>query len=199
MTSPPNPTPARSGLEIRPCRQDELRLLEWSGAYAEHRQIIEDTFARQVAGEALMLLAVADDFPVAQVWLDFERPAQPDTALLWALRTHPQVQGRGIGSRLVRRAEDIAARRGKRAVELGVEKQNVRARRFYERLGYARVGEVEETCRYRSPDGEEREWTVDQWKLRRKVIGPPARSAPRDAGSGCAGRSGTSRRGGSRR
>ena len=159
-------------LEVRPCRARDLRLLEWSGAYAEHRQIIEDTFARQAAGETLMLVALARQFPLAQVWLDFTRPPPADTAFLWALRTYPPARGRGIGSRLVRHAEQSVVERGQSAVELGVEKDNRRALRLYERLGYAHIGEVVETCRYTSPEGEERAWTIDQWRLRREVSGP---------------------------
>lgn len=197
MRSLPRPPPAPLGVEIRPCRQRDLALLEWHGAYSEHREIIDQTFARQRAGDALMLLAVRARFPVAQVWLDFLRPARTDTALLWALRTYPPVRRRGIGTCLVRHAERNAAERGHTAVELGVEKRNPGALRFYERLGYARVGELVETCRYRSPDGEERQWIVDQWQLRQELTRPDARSA--NAGSGSAGPWATSRRGASRR
>ena len=63
----PSHAPARLELEIRSCRKDDLRLLEWHGAFSEHRQIINQTFARQRAGKALMLLAITTDFPVGQV------------------------------------------------------------------------------------------------------------------------------------
>lgn len=192
MHPPQSQMPGSCELEIRPCLGCDLPLLEWDGAYAEHRRIIDDTFMRQQAGAALMLVAVAADFPVAQVWLDFERPPCRDTALLWALRTYPPMRGRGIGGRLVRRAEASVLDRDRTAVELGVEKGNRRALRFYQRLGYARIGELVETCRYEAPDGEKREWIVDQWQLRRELRRPAA------CGSGCDGPSATSRRGASK-
>jgi ribosomal protein S18 acetylase RimI-like enzyme len=171
---------ARAGpcFEIRPCREKDLRLLEWSEAYREHREIIERTFARQQAGHALMLLGVASAFPIAQVWMDFGRLPER-RVLLWAVRTHPRLRGRGIGSSLLRRAERVAAERGKAVAELGVEHANHAALRFYTRLGYRTVGEFAETCRYRSPEGEHRTWTIHQWKLRKRLHIP--RRLPRRA------------------
>lgn len=188
-------------LDVRACQTDDLRALEWSGAFTEHRAIIERTFERQQAGEAVMLLAVTRDaaaFPVGQVWLDFAR--RRDRALIWAVRTHPSLIGRGIGAGLMRRAEAVALARGRVVAELGVEKANRPALRFYRRLGYRPAGEFSETCRYRTPEGGEREWTIDQWRLRRRLKpGPTSASRSRPARSRCAGPSATFRPAASRR
>lgn len=52
-------------------------------------------------------------------------------------------EGRGAGAALMRAAEDWARRRGYPRLHLNVFEGNARARRFYERLGYA-----VETVRY---------------------------------------------------
>lgn len=185
--------PAGQALEIRPCRKEDLRPLEWDGAHTADRPVIEQTFARQREGEALMLVATEEEgAPVAQLWLDFAA-GDEDTVLVWAVRTRAGRRGRGIGTRLMRAAEREAARRGYRRAELGVEPGNADAIRFYRRLGYAPAGEELATYRSRSPEGEEWRWTVRHVKLARSIR--PEEDAP----SACAGQSATSRTAGSRR
>jgi len=49
----------------------------------------------------------------------------------------PELQGRGFGAALLRRVEEIAQARGAQEIWLQVNKHNDRARRVYERAGYA--------------------------------------------------------------
>ncbi len=170
-------------LEIRACRAEDLEALEWNGAHTAEREIIAQTFDRQERDEALMLVAAHRGFPVAQLWLDF---GPGDTATVWALRTLPPLRGRGIGARLMRRAERAAARRGHRRLELTVDPGNPAALRFYARLGYAPMGEERVTYRCRSPEGEPWVWTVPHVKL--------ARTLSASAGPSATYRTGASRR-----
>lgn len=124
---------------IRPCTEADLPALEWMGLYAPHRRIIRDTFKAQQRGDALMLLAVARGFPVAQVWIDFS--ARGRTAVLWAVRTFFPLQRAGIGARMMRAAEEVARRRGFAQAELEVEKGEEEAIAFYRRLGWRTAGE----------------------------------------------------------
>ena len=55
---------------------------------------------------------------------------------------HPEVQGEGIGSRLVKQLMKEAAGRGDR-VDLKVFRTNPRAQAFYEALGFQNVGKTE--------------------------------------------------------
>ncbi len=61
------------------------------------------------------------------------------TVSLARLELLPEVQGRGIGSRLIRGVIDDAFAAG-RDVELDVLAANPRARRLYERMGFSVVG-----------------------------------------------------------
>ena len=64
------------------------------------------------------------------------------------LQLLPDHQGRGVGTAVV--ADVVAeARAGGRPVELGVEKDNPRARVFWERWGFSYVGEDETEHRLR--------------------------------------------------
>jgi ribosomal protein S18 acetylase RimI-like enzyme len=65
-----------------------------------------------------------------------------DCVYLGGIELHPRVQRRGIGAALVRHVMEEAAARGVPAA-LRVFKINVGARRLYQRLGFAIVGENE--------------------------------------------------------
>jgi GNAT superfamily N-acetyltransferase len=134
--------------------------LEWSGEFTEHRQIIADAFAAQARGEGLILVAAVDDFPVAQIWVKFS-PGHPPR--LWAFRVMRRFQRMGLGSRLLRFAEDILAKRNFEVCEIGAEKWNREARKFYEHMGYQLACEQVEEYSYTTPEGELRTGAPDQW------------------------------------
>ncbi|MFC3736774.1 GNAT family N-acetyltransferase [Paractinoplanes deccanensis] len=60
---------------------------------------------------------------------------------LAGLQLVPEAQGRGIGTSIVRDLQERAAHEGVPLL-LGVEKDNPRARRLYERLGFRKTGEA---------------------------------------------------------
>jgi ribosomal protein S18 acetylase RimI-like enzyme len=164
-------------VEIRPCTADDLPGLEWHGMFLPHRALIDAAYQRQARGEVLMLLAVANGFPVGQAWVDFAaRPAEPGVAVIWAVRVYPFLRGGGIGARLLAAAERAVARRGCATAEIGVEKDNPRARRLYERLGYTPHRELLESFTYHDGRGNPVTEQVDQWMLRKDV----RRGAPAD-------------------
>ena len=55
--------------------------------------------------------------------------------------------------------------------ELGVDKTNPAARRLYERLGYAVVGEEQDSWEYPTPDGGRAVERSDEWILHRYLPG----------------------------
>ena len=117
----------------------------------------------------IMLLAVANGLPVGQVWIDLKRKAAEGAAFIWAVRVIPWLHGFGIGTDLMRYAEQLAARRGFQAAELGVEKGSTTARKFYERLGYRRIGSMTETFSYTEPAGRRRRRTSREWLMRKPL------------------------------
>jgi len=122
---------------VRRCRAADLRALEWFGIHTASRDVIESAYMAQRNGHAVVLVADVGGFPAAQVWLDFRRKRPARCVTIWALRVFPPLRGCGIGTDLMRVAEAVAVERGSTTAELAVEETNVRARRFYERLGYA--------------------------------------------------------------
>jgi ribosomal protein S18 acetylase RimI-like enzyme len=158
-------------LEIRVCRRDDLRALEWDGLFTHHREIVENTYRDHVEGRQVMLVGEIDGAPLAQAWVDLTRRAARRAGFVWAMRVHPRLQGCGIGQRVMAAAERAIADRGLEASELVVESENHRARRFYERLGYASVGAASETYSYSTPDGQEVEHHLHLVEMRKELAG----------------------------
>jgi ribosomal protein S18 acetylase RimI-like enzyme len=156
-------------LTIRLCRADDLPALEWFGLFTEHREIIRETFESQERGEAVILVADLNGFPAGQVWINLTLKKAEATGALWAVRVLPCLQNLGIGARLMTAAEQLLAERGYTGVELGVEKDNPGARRFYERLGYRLTGIAQGEYQYTTPDGTPAMMPIDEWILRKEL------------------------------
>ncbi|WP_328994873.1 GNAT family N-acetyltransferase [Kribbella sp. NBC_01245] len=66
---------------------------------------------------------------------------------------HAYVEGQGVGTALMVAAEGLARQWGYDVIGLAVEPGNARARRLYERLGYAEKGEVIDEWTEQADDG----------------------------------------------
>lgn len=154
-----------SEVAIRLCREEDLSRLEWFGAFEHHREIIREAFRLQNQGQTVMLVAAMDDFPVGQAWLDLRPRPGAHGPKVWAVRVIASLQGRGIGGRLMARIEEVARQLGYPRLELGVEKHNEAARKFYERLGWFVNGERRDSYGYTTPSGERVVLPLDEWVL----------------------------------
>ncbi len=116
---------------------------------ATYRGILPDDYLEnQVAAErathwtdalandeyALVLLATADTGPVGFIAVRDDHDKEYDATIMH-LHVVPQMQGRGLGRRLIADATEILAARGAVSICLWVFEGNVAAIRFYERLG----------------------------------------------------------------
>jgi ribosomal protein S18 acetylase RimI-like enzyme len=137
--------------------------------YRHHREIFSDAFARQLRAENIMLVADLAGFPVGQAWIDLTKREYESIGCIWAVRVFPILRNLGIGTQLMSCAENQLARRGYAVAEVGVQRDNLNARRLYERLGYQVVRQITEEYRYTTPDGVEAHHVVDQWLLRKNV------------------------------
>lgn len=150
---------------IRPARQDDLDRLLWGG---EHLRANRQTFLdRQARGEARVLLPTLDDEPIGHLAVDLVRLREEGGVYLSWFEIRHEFRGKGIGSAVVNRAEQIAEEDGRSFSEIAVEKTNGAARRLYERLGYSLVGERLDFWIADLPDGRQVEVVDDCWVLRR--------------------------------
>ncbi|YBV95196.1 GNAT family N-acetyltransferase [Phyllobacteriaceae bacterium JZ32] len=131
---------------IRPCQKEDLPALEWMGLYTRHRNVIRDAFEAQERGDGLMLLAIAAEFPIAQVWVRFGQHGRKSLAYLWAVRTFHPLQRAGIGRQMMQAAERILARHGIERAELEVDCDNQDVLGFYRGLGWHVVDRGDNDC-----------------------------------------------------
>jgi GNAT superfamily N-acetyltransferase len=132
---------------IRPLQERDLSDLEWYGHQTSQAADVARTVRRR-GDEVVFLVAVANNYPVGRLGVDFARASSGEAVRLWSMAVMPNLQSLGIGSALMQRAEQLAIERGRGRSEIGVERSNEGARRLYERLGYRRFGE------HRGEDGE---------------------------------------------
>ncbi len=139
--------------ELRPARASDRDFL-----YALHRatmrEVIERTWGWDEAWQRAHFEArfepsgvrviTAGGRDVGALWLE----ARPAEVYVAEIQVAPEVQGRGIGTGVLRQVLAEAAA-GARAVTLQVLKTNERARRLYERLGFYATGEVDVHVRMR--------------------------------------------------
>jgi len=104
------------------------------------RRHIADRWRERQAGELTMLIADIAGTVVGSVSFD-ERDMFKGLLHLYALEVVPDVQRRGIGTRLVEAVEAEAAQRGLSGMHLAVATDNVEAIRLYQRLAFKRTGE----------------------------------------------------------
>jgi ribosomal protein S18 acetylase RimI-like enzyme len=155
---------------IRPCVREDLPKLEWFGLFARYRQLFADTFVRSEKGEIVMLVAVLNQFPVAQVWIDLVKQREQSTGILYSLEVLPPLQNLGIGTRLIAAVEDLLRKRNYKVVELGVDNDNPGAKRLYQRLGYQVIRYNQEPYEIVTPDGQKVQERAHEW-IMQKALG----------------------------
>ena len=114
-------------------------------------QLAEANFARYLADPARqILIAELDGLPSGYTMLVFAEPTDPD--VLAAITARPTAElskcyvlasahGTGLAAELMAATLEAARARGAAGVWLGVNNENAKANRFYEKSGFARVGD----------------------------------------------------------
>ncbi|MFI0504263.1 GNAT family N-acetyltransferase [Streptomyces albogriseolus] len=138
-------------VSVRDLLPQDLPACTWSGSDTHLRQV-ERELARAAAGEVdYLAVCTPADLPVAKGGIDYQ--ASEGAGTLWQLAVMPALQSCGLGTLLVRAAEQRIRDRGLRRAELAVEEDNPRARALYERLGYAAYGREPDAWDEEGPDG----------------------------------------------
>jgi ribosomal protein S18 acetylase RimI-like enzyme len=141
-------------ITMRLATRADLPKLEWYGQYTHYRMMYRRTYHEQQEGNRLMLVADCQGFPIGQVFIQLRsresRMAQTgQRAYLYALRVMEMFRGSGIGTRLLTEAEALVKARHYRTTTIAAAKDNPKARRLYERLGYRVFAEDDGRWSYR--------------------------------------------------
>jgi ribosomal protein S18 acetylase RimI-like enzyme len=150
--------PLNLDLTYRLARKEDLPKLEWMGEYAHFRRVFEYTFHEQKSGHRLMLVADVNNFPVGQVFMLVKDSGMlykghSRRAYLYSLRVMAPFQGLGIGTELLRQAEQLIKTHKLHYINIAVAKDNMPARRLYERVGYTIYAEDEGRWSYTDNQG----------------------------------------------
>lgn len=131
-------------MRIAECQEHEVALLDRyipsPGVMSSHAR----RHARQQAGASTFLVAWRDGQPVGSCEVRWDGCAAPevqaahgDCPEINGLGVWPQsFRSQGIGTALIRAAEELARKRGGKRIGLGVDENNLRAAALYSRLGY---------------------------------------------------------------
>ncbi|MFC8495155.1 GNAT family N-acetyltransferase [Streptomyces sp. NPDC057235] len=153
MTTKDDSTDATVSLSVtvRDLLPRDLPACAWSGS-ATHLRHVERELARAASGEVdYLAVCTPADLPVAIGGIDYQVSKEAGT--LWQLAVLPPLQSCGLGTLLVRAAEQRIRHHGLRRAELAVEENNPRARALYERLGYVAYGREPDAWDAEGPDG----------------------------------------------
>jgi ribosomal protein S18 acetylase RimI-like enzyme len=127
---------------VRHAQAPDVLLLEWHGG-PDLRSFYEACWQAHQSGESTLLVADLNGFPIGQVLIVWKgKDSHPHFPDLQSLRVHPAFRSMGVGSKLLKAAEESVAARGFSQAGLSVGLENVHAQRLYSRLGYHPTGVV---------------------------------------------------------
>jgi len=145
---------------IQPARQSDIPLLQKTfpqGGIEKH----PERFGRQQQGLVTYLIAWQGNEPVGHGLVKWQRPTNDPVAPLLQqpcpdledLFVVEELRSQGIGTQILRAAEEMAGKRGFHQLGLSADvEENDRARKLYKRLGYDDPGFAPFTERYEYVD-----------------------------------------------
>jgi ribosomal protein S18 acetylase RimI-like enzyme len=173
------PTPSRRVLQInlpvtlRLAERADLPKLEWGGEYRHFRRLFQQTFREQHQKKRLMVLAIFNDYPIGQLFIQLEQfeLAKHDglRGYFYSLRVMTPFQRQGIGSALLREGERLLIERRYESVSIAAAKTNLNAKRLYERLGYQVFGEESGAWSYEDHEGRTQHVIEPCWVLEKRL------------------------------
>jgi ribosomal protein S18 acetylase RimI-like enzyme len=160
---------------IRTISYRDLPDLEWGGEFTHFRRVYANAFQNQQKGKSILWAAELKGIGIigqAFVQLLGSRPELADgqvRAYIYSVRVQSRYRNMGIGTKIMRHAEEDITHRGYSYVTLNVGKHNLDARRFYERLGYHVIGEESGKWSYIDHLGKRRHVHEPSWRMQKRL------------------------------
>jgi ribosomal protein S18 acetylase RimI-like enzyme len=159
---------------LRLATYSDLPKLEWYGQYTHFRALFRRTYQDQLQHRRLMLVADCNNFPIGNIFIQLNNNEARISegrrrAYFYSLRVMEMFRGFGIGTQLIHEAESLTADHGFSWATIAAAKDNPRARRLYERLGYRVFGEDEGKWNYLDHENRMRYVHEPCWVLEKRI------------------------------
>jgi ribosomal protein S18 acetylase RimI-like enzyme len=165
-----------SKVEVRLLVRQDLPALEWDGEYAHYRRLYRDIYRAFCKGTVLMWVADLHDVGIiGQVFVHLKSARREladgiTRAYVYGFRVRSPYRGFGIGARLLQTVEDDLVKRRFLWITLNVSRQNVDARRFYERYGFHVVAPEAGNWSYLDEQDRRHEVHEPAWRMEKRIV-----------------------------
>jgi ribosomal protein S18 acetylase RimI-like enzyme len=165
-----------SNVIIRRAQFEDLAALEWEGRYRHYRRLYRDVFDSSLRGEAILWVVDESSLGlIGQLFVQLKSTrlelADGGTiAYIYGFRVKDEYRGNGLGSRLLKFAEDDLIQRRFQYANLNVNRDNLAARRFYERKGYVVVAREAGRWSYRDHLNRLIQVNEPAWRMQKKLV-----------------------------
>jgi ribosomal protein S18 acetylase RimI-like enzyme len=162
-------------IRMRSATDADLPALEWNGEYRHFRQLYHEIFHSARQGEALLWVAeLPSSGVIGQLFVQLASTRKEladgvTRAYIYGFRIQPAYRRKGIGSFMLRYVEEDLEKRGFQCVCLNVTKENVDARRLYERCGYAIVAVEAGYWSYVDENGTRQFVHEPSWRMEKQI------------------------------
>jgi ribosomal protein S18 acetylase RimI-like enzyme len=167
--------PLVSQITIRHVTRQDLPALEWDGEYTHFRRLFAEAYRQYELGQAILWvtelpgLGIIGQLFVQTVSQNTRLADGRLRAYIYGFRVRPPYRDMGIGSRMLQIAENDLVRKGYRIVSLNVGRDNLGARRMYERFGYRIVAPDSGVWSYLDHLGQYREVNEPAWRMEKEL------------------------------
>lgn len=164
-------------VSIRPATRDDLPALEWDGELKHFRRLFAEAYQRMQQNEAVIWIAELNGIGLAgQLFLSlrsgrYELSDGTTRGYIYGVRVRAEYRNRGIGTKLMLAAEKELIDREFSYATLNVGRDNPKAQRLYERLGYRVVAPESGRWSYEDENGIRREVFEPAWRMEKILRG----------------------------
>jgi ribosomal protein S18 acetylase RimI-like enzyme len=165
-----------SSVQIRHVTQADLPALEWEGEFIHFRRMYEDAYRRSQKGEAVLWVIDHPQYGILGqlfVHLDSQRRELADglyRAYIYGFRIRSAFRSLGLGTRLLQIAEADLVERGFTWAVLNVSRNNLDARRLYEKHGYRVVAGDPGRWSYLDEHGIRHDVNEPAWRMEKRLV-----------------------------
>jgi ribosomal protein S18 acetylase RimI-like enzyme len=160
---------------VRLVKRSDLPALEWEGELTHFRRMFAEAYQRMEWGDAAIWIAELPGVGViGQLFLSLRsgRPELSDgltRGYIYGVRVRPAYRNQGIGTQLLLAAEGELIQRRYHYATLNVGRDNPKARRLYERLGYRVVAPEEGRWSYEDEHGVTHHVHEPAWRMEKEL------------------------------